>query len=211
MTPVVLIGGGGHAKVVAAIVSKLAQFRIVGYTAPVTGTMSFGIPYLGDDDVLSDLLANNHALGAVLGIGIVRVDDRRGTLIQRLLTQGLSLPVVVSPSAVVNAEVVIEDGTVVMDGVVINPGARIGVGSIINTHATVEHDCKIGAFSHIAPGAVLCGGASVGSRSIIGARACVLPGVQIGDRCLVGAGATVISNLLDPGIYVGSPARRTVR
>ncbi len=196
---------------VAAVVNKLAHFRILGYTAPVVGTMSFDIPYLGDDEVLAGLLANNQALGAVLGIGIVRVDDQRDTFMRWLLARGFSLPAIVSPSAVVNAEVVVGGGTVVMDGVVINPGTRIEEGGIVNTHATVEHDCKVGACSHVAPGAVLCGGVSVGNRSIIGARACVLPGVRIGDRCVVGAGATVTRDLPEPGIYVGSPARKVTR
>ncbi len=196
---------------VATVVNKLAHFRILGYTAPVAGTRLFDIPYLGDDEVLADLLASNPALGAVLGMGIVRADDHRDMFMQWLLAQGFSLPVIVSPSAVVNAEVVVGSGTVVMDGVVLNPGARIEEGSIVNTHATVEHDCKVGAYSHVAPGAVLCGGVSVGSRSIIGARACVLPGVRIGDRCVVGAGATVTRDLLEPGIYMGSPARKRAR
>jgi sugar O-acyltransferase (sialic acid O-acetyltransferase NeuD family) len=211
MTSVVLIGGGGHAKVVAAIVNKTRQYRIVGYTAPIAGSAPFGLPYLGDDDVLADLMASKGVIGAVIGIGIIKVGDKRAALHQWLIIQGLSLPSIVSPMAVVNEDVMIGDGTVVMDGVVINPGTRIGECSIVNTNATVEHDCTVGAYSHIAPGAVLCGGVSVGDQSIIGARACVLPGIRITEHCLVGAGATVTHDLTEPGVYVGSPARRIIR
>lgn len=210
MTPIVLIGGGGHAKVVSALVAKSGKYRVVGYIALAAGAVpSTFSPYLGDDTALPGLVANGRIAGAVLGIGIIDVDDGRAALRKRLLALGLALPSIVSPMAVINTDVVIGDGTVVMDGVVINPGSRIGECSIINTHATVEHDCTIGDCSHIAPGAILCGGVSVGAQSIIGAGACVLPGVRIGTCCLVGAGATVTRDLAEPGIYMGRPATRT--
>jgi sugar O-acyltransferase (sialic acid O-acetyltransferase NeuD family) len=209
MMSIVLLGGGGHAKVVSAIVEKTGRFRIIGYTALAAGPDApDGLPYLGGDDVLAELTTSRQASGVVLGIGIVNVDASRVTLQGKLRALGLALPSILSPTAVINRGVVIGDGTVVMDGVVINPGARIGECSIINTNATVEHDCTVGSCSHIAPGAVLCGGVSVGAQSIIGAGACVLPGARIGDRCFVGAGAVVTHDLPEPGVYVGSPAAR---
>jgi sugar O-acyltransferase (sialic acid O-acetyltransferase NeuD family) len=212
MKPIVLIGGGGHAKVVSAVVGKLRQYHIVGYTALVSGRVPPNFsPYLGDDSILPNLVASGRVIGAVVGIGIIDVGPSRTALYGRLLALGLALPSIVSPMAVINSDVVIGDGTVVMDGVVVNPGARIGECSIINTNATVEHDCTVGACSHIAPGAILCGGVSVGDESIVGAGACVLPGVRIGERCLVGAGATVTCDLMEQGVYIGSPATRVAK
>jgi UDP-perosamine 4-acetyltransferase len=212
VTPIVLIGGGGHAKVVSALVGKIGTYRIVGYTALAAGALPPNFaPYLGKDDALPDLVASGRITGAVLGIGIIDADAGRAALRKRLMTLGLALPSIVSPMAVVNTDVVIGDATVVMDGAVINPGSRIGECSIINTSATVEHDCTIGDFSHIAPGAILCGGVSVGAQSIVGAGACVLPGVSIGAGCIVGAGATVTRDLAEPGIYMGSPATRIAK
>jgi sugar O-acyltransferase (sialic acid O-acetyltransferase NeuD family) len=212
MTPIVLVGGGGHAKVVSAIVGKVGQYRIVGYTALAAGPVAPNFaPYLGDDSVLWELVVSCQVIGAVLGIGIVDVDTSRSALCKRLLALGLALPSIISSTAVINPDVIIGDGTIVMDGAVVNPGARIGECSIINTNATVEHDCTVGAYSHIAPGVVLCGGVSVGAESIIGAGACVLPGLRIGERCLVGGGATVTRDLVDPGVYIGSPAIRMAK
>ena len=211
-TPIVLIGGGGHAKVVSALVGKIGQYRIVGYTALAAGALPPNFaPYLGDDHALPDLVASGRITAAVLGIGIIDVDAGRAALRKQLIALGLALPPIVSPMAVINTDVVIGDGTVVMDGVVINPGTRIGDCSIINTNATVEHDCMIGDCSHIAPGTILCGGVSVGAQSIVGAGACVLPGVRIGARCIVGAGATVTRDLAEPGVYRGSPATRIAK
>jgi sugar O-acyltransferase (sialic acid O-acetyltransferase NeuD family) len=211
MISVVLIGGGGHAKVVAAIVGKTRGCRIIGYTAPVAGPAPLNLSYLGDDSVLPDLVASERVTGAVIGVGIIEINDKRATLHRSLSGLGFSLPSIVSPTAVVNEQVAIGDGTVIMDGAVINSGASIGELSIVNTNATVEHDCIIGAYSHIAPGAVLCGGVTVGDQAMIGASACVLPGVRIADRCLVGGGATVTRNLTEPGVYLGTPARRMHR
>ncbi len=209
MIPIVLIGGGGHAKVVSALVGKIGKYRIVGYTALAAGALPPNFaPYLGKDHALPGLVASGRITGAVIGIGIIDVDAGRAELRKRLMALGLALPSIASPMAVINTDVVIGDGTVVMDGVVINPGAKIGDCSIINTNATVEHDCTIGDCSHIAPGAILCGGVSVGTQSIVGAGACVLPGVRIGANCIVGAGATVTRDLIEPGVYMGSPATR---
>jgi sugar O-acyltransferase (sialic acid O-acetyltransferase NeuD family) len=212
MTPIVLIGGGGHAKVVSSLVGKIGKYRIVGYTALAAGSLPPNFaPYLGEDHALPDLVASGRITAAVIGIGIIDVDAGRPALRQRLMALGLALPSIVSPMAVVNTDVVIGDGTVIMDGAVINPGSKIGECSIINTNATVEHDCTIGDCSHIAPGAILCGGVSVDAQSIVGAGACVLPGVRIGSRCIVGAGATVTRDLAEPGVYMGSPATRIAK
>ena len=208
MTPIVLIGGGGHAKVVAAIVNRTGRYRIIGYTAPTEASAPWGFPYLGGDEVLPGCAASGRAKCAVLAIGIVDLIHDRAAIERRLLANGFALPSIISPDAMSYGDVAVGDGTVVMAGVVLNPGARIGACSIVNTNATVEHDCIVGAYSHVAPGAVLCGGVSVGSRCIIGAQACVLPGCSIADRCIVGAGATVTRDLTEAGVYVGSPARR---
>jgi acetyltransferase-like isoleucine patch superfamily enzyme len=95
-----------------------------------------------------------------------------------------------------------------MDGAVINGGATLGRGAIVNTNSTVEHDVVLADWVHVAPGATLCGGVTVGSFSMIGAGATVIEGTKIGSSCVVGAGATVIDDIVEPGVYVGSPARR---
>lgn len=211
MVPVVLIGGGGHAKVVAAVVRKIPGFEIVGYTAITDGSAMLNLPYLGSDDALLRLVTKKRVAAAVVGIGIVDINEKRRSLHQMLVDCCLTLPPIVSPTAIVNEQVAIGAGAVVMDGAVINPGTTIGELCIVNTNATVEHDCDVGAYSHVAPGAVLCGGVAIGNRCVIGAGACVLQGVHIGEGCFVGAGSTVTCDLVDPGVYVGSPARRISR
>lgn len=203
----VLIGGGGHAKVLIAIVKKLDTYWIIGYTDQEDRGLVSDVPFVGSDKNLSGL-ADCGQLAVVLGVGQVGLGEARCELFARIQAPHLHFPAIVSPDAIVNQGVSIGDGTVVMDGAVINSDARIGCGAIVNTNTTIEHDVVLADWVHIGPGAVISGGAAIGRFSMIGAGATVIEGIHIADRCMVGAGAAVVNDLTEPGVYVGSPARR---
>ena len=95
-----------------------------------------------------------------------------------------------------------------MDGVVINSGTSVGKGVILNTHCSIEHDCEIGSFTHIAPGAILSGDVVVAKEVLVGAGAVVCQNKLIGDDCVIGAGAVVITDCTDSSTYAGVPAKR---
>ena len=95
-----------------------------------------------------------------------------------------------------------------MAGAVINPGVRIGKGCIINTCSSMDHDCVVGDYVHIAVGSHLCGTVSVGDGTWIGAGATVSNNVSICSDCMIGAGAVVIKDIKESGTYVGVPAKR---
>ncbi|MDY0108484.1 MAG: NeuD/PglB/VioB family sugar acetyltransferase [Candidatus Krumholzibacteria bacterium] len=207
MNRIVVIGGGGHAKVLVSILQKTG-YDIAGYTDRVDRGELLGVSYLGGDDRLAEIIAREPRCRAALGIGKLDTGAGRLELLTRLSGLGFSLPPIVSCHGVVNRDVALGDGTVVFDGAVVNSGARIGAAGILNTHCTVEHDCELGDDVHVAPGVVLCGGVRVGDHCLIGTGACVIQGVRIGPRVLVGAGAVVVADLARPGVYVGNPARR---
>src|SRR5262249_20302521 len=96
---------------------------------------------------------------------------------------------------------------VVMANVVINPNTKIGVHSIINTGAIIEHDNHIGDFVHVSPNATLCGTVSVGNGTHIGASVTVKNNISICGDCKIGIGAAVVKDIVEPGTYVGVPAR----
>ena len=102
----------------------------------------------------------------------------------------------------------IGEGTVVMASTVINPSAQIGSHCIINTAALVEHDNVVSDYVHIAIGAKLAGTVSVGRRTLIGAGATISDHVSICDDCVIGAGTVVVKNIIEPGTYVGVPAKK---
>lgn len=89
----------------------------------------------------------------------------------------------------------------------IGPQTKIGLGVLVNTRAHVHHECIIGDFSEIGPGAILLGASRVGKKCRIGAGAVLLPGVELGDEVIVGAGAVVIRSVLRQSILVGIPAQ----
>ena len=203
-----VVGGGGHAKVVISIVSKLKHLRILGYTDLKDQGAVLGVPYLGCDRELVALSAERKKLTAVLALGQVGLGKARYECWTRLHSPALSFPLIISPAAIVNEGASGGEGAVVMDGAVINTGAIIGRGAIVNTNSTIEHDVVLADWVHVAPGATISGGVTVGQFSMIGAGATVIEGIKISADCVIGAGATVVSDLEEPGVYVGCPARR---
>lgn len=208
MEPIVLIGGGGHARVLLGILRKLNRYRVLGYTDRKDRGNLIGAKYLGGDEALSSHAADRNVLAAVLAVGQTGLGQLREECWCRLGKLPLGFPPVVSPDAIVNKGIRMAEGAVVMDGAVINCGAAIGRGAILNTHCTVEHDVEIADWVHVAPGATICGGTKIGRYSMIGAGATVIHGIRIAEGCLIGAGATVVRHLNEAGVYAGCPARR---
>ncbi|MEP1087376.1 DapH/DapD/GlmU-related protein [Algoriphagus sp.] len=89
----------------------------------------------------------------------------------------------------------------------VGPETKIGRGVLINTRAHVHHECEVGEFSEIGPGAMLLGGSKIGKSCRIGAGAVVLPGVELGDEVVVGAGAVVTKSVIEKSTLVGVPAK----
>lgn len=205
---IVVIGGGGHAKVVIGILRKISSYRLLGYTDLEDRGIVLDAVYLGSDDKMSTQFATKRDLSALLAIGQVGLGKFRSEVWSRVKSPRLSFPTIASPDAVVNEQVSCAGGVVVMDGAVINPGAQIGFGAIINTNSTIEHDVELADWVHVAPGATISGGVKVGRFSMIGAGATVIEGRKIAEGCVVGAGATVVDDLGESGVYVGCPARR---
>ena len=82
-----------------------------------------------------------------------------------------------------------------MPGAIINADVVIGRHCIINTGASVDHECVIGDYCHIAPHATLCGQVHIDEGTLMGVGSCAIPCVKIGSWCTIGAGATVINKV----------------
>jgi sugar O-acyltransferase (sialic acid O-acetyltransferase NeuD family) len=206
MAEVVVIGGGGHARVMWQALRGLGH-HVIGYTAPAQSQRDLPIPWLGTDD---DLLARafETQFAGVLGIGKTDAGGHRLAILERLADGGIELPTIVASGAIVHEDVTMDAGTVILSGAVVVIGTRMGRACIVNTHASVDHDCVLGDDVHVAPGAVLCGEVHIGTSSFIGAGATVVPGVQICSGCVIAAGATVTRPIHEPGVYAGTPTRR---
>jgi len=205
---IVLVGGGGHCKVVISIIKKLDTFNITGISDLIEnlGKEVLGIKTKYTDDQLEEL----HDKGtkyAFVSVGSVGNPDNRIRLFEMLKQTGFEIPVIISKDAIVGESVEIDEGTVIMPGAIINPGTKIGKNCIVNTGAIIDHDCSIGDHVHIAPGVTLSGSVKIGSGSHIGTGASVIHGIQIGSRVIVGAGGVVVNTIQDNKKVMGVPAR----
>lgn len=198
MKKLAIIGASGHGKVVADIALKNGYTEIV-FLDDNENVLNCGhYPVVGKSSDARDFDAD-----VIIGIGNAGVRKR----ILESVDES-KLVILIHPDAVVAEDVVIGAGTVVMAGAVINPGTHIGKGCIINTCSSVDHDCVVGDYVHIAVGSHLCGTVVVGDGTWIGAGATVSNNVSICTNCIIGAGAVVVNDIKECGTYVGVPARR---
>ena len=197
--PVVVLGAGGHAKVV------IATLRSVGETVvaildddPTTwGRELLGVPVRGEMAALAD-----HGNRAVIAVGS---NTARAAIAAKF--PAVAWVTVVHSSAVIAEGVRLGPGTVVFAGAVIQPDTVLGAHVILNTLASVDHDCVVEAFCHLAPGVRLAGDVRIGRGAFLGIGAAVIPGRRIGAAAVIGAGAVVVRDVEAGATVVGVPAR----
>jgi sugar O-acyltransferase (sialic acid O-acetyltransferase NeuD family) len=206
---VVIVGAGGHARsVIEALRSRACGLEIVACTDPnrdLVGQLVDGVPVVGDDEHLPQLLAEG-VTGACLGVGGVGDNGPRARVFGRLRELGFELPQVVHATAIVAASARLGAGTQVLAGAIVGAAATVGEDVIVNSAAVVEHDCRIADHAHLATASALGGGTIVGEGAHVGIGACVLQGISIGERALIGAGAVVIRPVGADMLAVGCPA-----
>jgi sugar O-acyltransferase (sialic acid O-acetyltransferase NeuD family) len=181
-----IIGAGGHGKVVADIAKQMNRWRSISFLDDKELTGQIGLEVIGTTNEM-DKFVDNHEFVVAIGN-----NEKRRTYIHRLEKLGASLPIIKHPSAIISDQVKIGYGTVIMPGVIINCCAEIGKGCIINTGAIVEHDCVIGDFVHLSPGSKLGGGVIIKSGSWLGMGCVVKNQITIIDDCIIGAGAVML-------------------
>ena len=202
--PVVIYGAGGHGKVTADIVEQNRENLILGFVddrEDLWDMVFFGYRVLGGIEVL--VRHETKGCNVILAVGD---NALRRQLSQRIGELGYSFATAIHPSCRIGRDVEIGPGSVAMANVVINPSAKIGSHVIVNTAATVDHDCIIGDFSHISPGVHLAGNVVVEEGAHIGIGACAIPGIRIGQGSIIGAGAAVIHDVPAGVIATGIPA-----
>jgi UDP-perosamine 4-acetyltransferase len=200
--PVVLVGAGGHAKVVADILSR-AGVEIAGCICPSGSNELAGVPWLGDDDALESLRTRDFtAMHIAIGD-----NARRRKMALSAKAAGFRLVSAISERATISTNAQIEAGVAIMPGAVVNTDTFIGECAIVNTGASVDHDCRIGAYVHIAPGCHIAGRAIVQEGAFLGVGVSVIPRMTIGSWAVVGAGAAVVQPVPEAVTAVGVPAR----
>jgi sugar O-acyltransferase (sialic acid O-acetyltransferase NeuD family) len=202
--PLIVVGGGGHAKVLVSTLFLLRQ-KVLGFV-DLNRSMPplFGIANLGDDDAV--FAHSPDQVRLVNGVGSTSSTIQRQRIYEKFVKRGFVFESVIHPSAMVAPEVEIGAGVQIMAGAVLQPGTSLGDNVIVNTGACVDHDCLIEAHAHIAPRAVLSGNVHIGRGSHIGTGATIIQGIRVGAAAIVGAGAVVIRAVPDEVTVAGVPA-----
>lgn len=204
MNGLLIIGAGGHGKVIADIASAVGQWDSIAFLDDKFPELRQVLdwPVIGDIDNLRKFRRDFPAIFIAVGDNAVRKK-----LTDLAEAEGFGLPVLIHPRAAVSRFAVIGPGTIINNQAAVNANAKIGKGCIVNTGATVGHDCELGDFVHVAPGASLAGETVIGERCWIGIHSAVIERVKLGSGVVVGAGAVVLKNVADHQLVVGIPAK----
>ncbi|MBA3536105.1 MAG: acetyltransferase [Tatlockia sp.] len=200
---IVIVGAGGHAKVCIELLHAMGERISYCIGNEESPELCLGIPVLQGDNYIQSLFKDGYSR-IFIAIGSNSLRERLAT---QAINQGYHLVNAISPQAIISPTASLGSGIAIMAGVVINAETRIDDLVIINTGATIDHDCQIGKSVHIAPQCALAGSVKIGNQSFIGLGSKVIPHLEIGEKVIIGAGAVVISNIKSDVTAVGVPAR----
>ena len=199
--PVAIIGYSGHAYVIVDILLNAGRLVTAYCDAEEKTRNPYHLQYLGKEIEIIKKLKKFDLFVCVGHNGI-----REKIHIQMIQQLG-NLINAIHPSAVISSSVRMGDGIMIAANATLNPLVELGRGVICNTSSSIDHECIIGDFAHIAPGAVLCGNVKVGKGSFVGANAVIRPGITIGNNVMIGAGTVVVKDIPDNATVVGNPQR----
>ncbi|TGA97408.1 acetyltransferase [Sporolactobacillus shoreae] len=207
MKKIVLIGAGGHCKVIIDLIRAANEFEIVGITdRRPSKDQLLGVPIIGDDEKLPSIF-NSGVHHAFICIGALNNMNLRNVIYRNLKQLGYALPILVHNTSSVSKFARIEEGTCIMPQAIVNAGALIGPNCIVNSAAIVEHDCFLEDNIHISPNAALSGGVHIGRNTHMGIGSSTIQSLTIGRNVTVGAGAAVIHDIPNNAVAVGVPAK----
>lgn len=200
----IIIGSGGHAKVIIDAINKGGHYDIIGLIDDFReiGETTLGIPVVGK---VNDVEAHNEiGCSWIIAIG----DNKsRHKVYSKLMELRLNYINVIHPSAIIGGDVEIGVGNFIAAGVIINSGTTIGNHCIINTGAQLDHDNKLDDFISIAPKAALAGNVSIGRGTYIGMGANIKEKIAIGRQSIIGAGSMVLQDVPRFKVAYGNPCK----
>ena len=201
---VVIIGAGGHAKVIADIIKKSGD-TIVGFlddNKKIGEHIILNYKVIGNLADRISISKSNPDYEFIIAIG----DNKKRKEISQLFK--LKFYTAIHPSVQIGLDVEIQEGTVIMANACINSSAKIGKHCIINTGAIIEHDNIIEDFVHISPNVALGGTVKIGKSTHVGIGSTIKNNITICENCKIGVGAVVVKDIEKEGTYIGVPAER---
>lgn len=204
--PVVVLGAGGHARVLVDLVREARRdLTLIGAVddGDVLPSDVLGVPVIGTSEQLVELRERG-VEEAILGVGAVTHNATRVELYRRLVTLGFRVPNLVHPRASIEPSVRLGAGNQVFAGAIVGSNAKLGDNVIVNSGVVVSHDCTIGSHTHLTPGALLAGGVTIGESTVVGMGVTIYLGVTIGRDVVISNGVHVLKDVPDGTVLRGS-------
>lgn len=206
--PVYIVGAGGHAKVLLEILQDNVNITVMGFleiNPNLVHSKILDIMIYDQEKILKKYSPKEILL--VNGIGSTNIPNLRKKIFTQLKKAGYIFFSVKHKTAYYSCNARMEEGVQLLARSIVLTGTKIGYNTIVNTNASIDHDCLIGNHVHIAPGAILSGGVTIEDNCHIGVGAIVVQGVTIGGNSLIAAGAVVVNNILSGACVAGIPAK----
>jgi sugar O-acyltransferase (sialic acid O-acetyltransferase NeuD family) len=203
--PVAIVGYSGHAYVIIDILLNSGRLVTHYCDNEAKEFNPYHLNYLGKEGDVIGRLKEFDFFACVAHNGI---REKIHTNLASILGNPINA---IHPSAIISPSVKMGDGIMIAANATLNPLVQLGRGVICNTSTSIDHECVIGDFCHIAPGVVLCGNVKVGKGSFIGANSVVRQGITIGNNVTIGAGTVIVKDIPDGVTVVGNPARQLVK
>ena len=201
MKPIVIIGTGGHSKVVLDILQKRG-LEILGFISPEykKGSLFCGYKILGDDEIIDSFISSD--IGLANGIGFIAKNKKRKIVAKKFRDKGYHFISIIDPSAIISSSVILEQGVQIMAGVIIQHGSSIGQDTIINTGSLIDHDCIINNDCHVAPGVTMSGNVNIGEESFVGVGSSIANNIFVGHNCTIAAGSVVFKDIGNDDTFI---------
>lgn len=210
MQRALIIGTGGHCRVVLSLLFEKKEYEVIGCIElgmPRKNEIIMGVPVIGSDFDL-ELYSKYTNLDVFLAIGD---NKKRANWLEKAHMLNFNTPNLISPSASIHSSVQMGEANIVCGNAWIGPETVITDNNLINTAVVIEHEVKIGSHCHLAPSSTVCGRCYINNNCFIGAGATVINNIELAIDTKIGAGSTLIQNILKPNrTYVGTPAKRLI-
>ena len=192
--PIIVIGSGGHAKVLIEILQERKD-QIIGVLSDslAVGAEFMGLSIIGNDDQISKY--SQEEIHLVNGVGSLPGNTRRRDISKFMSDQGYIFASVIHSKSIVSSSALLAEGVQIMSGSVVQANVKIGSHCIINTGAIIDHDCVIGNNCHIGPGAVLSGGVALGNETHVGTGTSIIQNLKIGTNVVIASGSAVFRDV----------------
>ncbi len=202
---VIIIGAGGHGKVIADIITK-SKDELIGFlddNKEIGEVIIEKYKVIGKIEDITKFSIADSNIQFIIAIGD---NKKRKTITEKYKI--LNYYTAIHPNSQIGLGVTIKEGTAIMANTCINSSTTIGKHCIINTGAIIEHDNKIDDYVHISPNATLCGTVEIGTLTHIGAGSTIRNNIKICENCTIGAGTVVVKKIEEKGTYIGVPAKK---